>query len=140
MEPLEKITVEVIVAAPIEKVWEYWTSPAHLTKWVFASGDWHAPYAENELMIDGRFKTRMEAKDGSAGFDFEGVYTNIEHHRLIEYKLGDEREVEIEFLDNGTQVHIIETFDAETVNPIAMQKNGWQAILDNFKKYVERSL
>ncbi len=137
MKTSDKITVETIVNAPVKKVWEYWSTPAHIKQWTFASSDWHAPVALNDLRIDGKFKTRMEAKDGSFGFDFEGVYTNVEYQRLIEYKLGDEREVKVEFIDNGNQTHIVETFDPENQNPREMQQGGWQAILDNFKKYVE---
>jgi uncharacterized protein YndB with AHSA1/START domain len=139
METLKKITVETTVKAPIEKVWAYWNEPAHLTKWVFASSDWHAPYAENDLRIDGKFKTRMEAKDGSFGFDFEGIYTNVEIHSLIEYQLGDGRAVKIVFESNGDKVKILETFDPERQNPAEMQQDGWQAILDNFKKYAEEN-
>ncbi len=133
---MSKITVETIVNAPIDKVWEYWTSPSHIMQWCNASADWHAPYADNDLRIDGRFKTTMAAKDGSVSFDFGGTYTNIETHSLIEYKMDDERTVKIDFINNGDSTHIVETFDAEAQNPIEMQKNGWQAILDNFKKHV----
>jgi uncharacterized protein YndB with AHSA1/START domain len=139
METSQKtsVTVSATVNAPLEKVWNYFTQPEHITKWSQASGDWHAPYAENDLRSGGKFKTRMEAKDGSVGFDFEGVYTNVQPQNLIEYKLGDERKVRIAFSGNDGETKVEETFDAETINPVEMQRSGWQAILDNFKKYTE---
>lgn len=132
-----KITVENTVNAPVEKVWKYWTSPEHITKWSFAADDWHAPLAENDLRIGGKFMTRLEAKDGSFGFDFGGVYDDVITNELIEYTLGDGRKVVITFKGNGNQTEIIETFEAEGTNPVEMQKAGWQAFLDNFKKYTE---
>ena len=131
------ITVQVAVLAPVEKVWQYFTLPQHITQWYFASDDWHAPRAENDLRVGEKFFTRMEAKDGSFGFDFEGVYENIITHKLIVYGLEDGRKVKIEFISNGNETTVIENFDAETENPIEMQQQGWQAILDNFKKYME---
>ena len=139
METLNKtsITVETTVNAPIEKVWNYWGKPEHITQWCQASDDWHAPYADNDLKTDGKFKTTMAAKDGSFSFDFEGVYSKVEKHKLIEYEMGDGRKVKVEFEDQGNSTHITETFDPEDTNPIEMQRGGWQAILDNFKKYTE---
>ncbi len=134
------ITVEVLVNAPKEKVWEYWTEPEHITKWYNASDDWHAPEAVNDLNVGGRFKTRMEAKDGSTGFDFEGAYTVVEDGENIEYKMGDGREVSIVFTEEGGVTKVVETFNPEDENPPEMQKNGWQAILNNFKKYCEKSI
>jgi uncharacterized protein YndB with AHSA1/START domain len=131
------ITVEATVKASIEKVWAYWSEPQHITKWCQASDDWHAPYAENDLRKDGNFKTTMAAKDGSFSFDFGGVYTNVQTHKLIEYTIGDGRKVKIVFTPNGKETKVVETFDAEEQNPIEMQRGGWQAILDNFKKYTE---
>ena len=131
------ITVETVVTGSMEKVWNYWNDPKHITKWYNASDDWHAPYADNDLRVNGKFKTRMEAKDGSFGFDLEGVYTNVELHKVIEYKLGDSRKVKIIFADEGGKVKVTETFDPETINPIEMQRGGWQAILNNFKKHTE---
>jgi Uncharacterized conserved protein len=132
------ITVEVTVNAPMSKVWDYWTTPAHITQWCNASDDWHAPYAENDLNINGKFKTTMAAKDGSMSFDFEGVYTNIREHKLIEYTILDGRKVRITFSQpDDEQTQIVETFDAEDINPFEMQQSGWQSILDNFKKYTE---
>ena len=131
------ITVEATVHAPLDKVWELWTGPHHITQWTNASDDWHAPRAENDLREGGKFNTRMEAKDGSFGFDFEGEYTTVNHHELIAYKLGDDRRVQISFRGDGDTTLITETFDAEGENPIEMQRGGWQAILNNFKRYAE---
>ena len=139
METLNKtsITVETTVNAPIEKVWNYWGNPEHITQWCQASDDWHAPYADNDLKTNGKFKTTMAAKDGSFSFDFEGVYSKVEKHKLIEYKMGDGRKVKVEFEVQGNTTHVKETFDPEDTNPIEMQRGGWQAILNNFKKYTE---
>jgi uncharacterized protein YndB with AHSA1/START domain len=134
------ITVEATINAPIEKVWESWTKPEHITQWCHASDDWHAPYADNDAQTGGKFKTTMAAKDGSFSFDFEGVYSNVAQYSLIEYGLGDGRKVRIEFIGDGDTTKATETFDPETQNPIEMQRGGWQAILDNFKKYTETSL
>ncbi|MBV7505400.1 SRPBCC family protein [Bacillus sp. sid0103] len=133
-----KITVETTVNAPVEKVWEYWTEPKHITQWNNASDDWHTPIAENDLTVGGKFLTRMEAKDGSFGFDFGGIYDEVKLNEVISYTLGDGRKVTITFKGQGNETQVIETFDAETTNPIEMQQAGWQAILDNFKKYVEQ--
>jgi uncharacterized protein YndB with AHSA1/START domain len=134
-----QITVAVLINAPVEKIWKYWTEPEHIVQWCFASDDWCAPRAENDLRVDGTFKTRMEAKDGSGGFDFEGTYTAVEENKKIEYVMigADERKVSVRFEKQGDGYSVIETFDAEDENPLEMQKNGWQAILNNFKKYVE---
>ena len=129
--------VQTTVNAPIEKVWKYWADPQHIIHWYFASDDWHAPYAENDIHINGKFKTTMAAKDGSMRFDFEGVYTVVKEHKAIEYTIGDGRKVTIAFSENGNETKVTETFEAEEINPPEMQKGGWQAILDNFKKYVE---
>ena len=131
------IMVETTIKAPIEKVWKYWTEPKHITQWYNASDDWHAPNAENDLRMGGKFKTAMAAKDGSAAFDFEGVYTNIREHALIEYTIGDGRKVKIAFSSQGDKTEVIETFETENINSEEMQRSGWQAILDNFKKYTE---
>lgn len=132
-----RVTVETSVKAPIEKAWKYWSEPEHIMNWNNASDDWHTPKAENDLQTGGKFSSRMEARDGSQGFDFEGVYDNVETNKLIEYSLGDGRKVKIIFSADGDQTRIIETFDVENTHPIQMQKAGWQAILDNFKKYIE---
>ena len=131
------ITVEATVKAPVEKVWEHWTKPEHITKWCQASDDWHAPFAENDVRVEGTFKTTMAAKDGSMSFDFGGVYTGVEENKLIEYTIGDGRKVKITFSGNGDETKVMETFEPEGSNPIEMQRGGWQAILDNFKKYSE---
>lgn len=119
-------------------MWEYWTEPQHITQWNNASDDWHTPVAENDLTVGGKFLTRMEAKDGSFGFDFGGVYDEVKLHEVISYTMGDGRKVTITFKSQGNETEVIETFDAETSNPIEMQQAGWQAILDNFKKYAEQ--
>jgi uncharacterized protein YndB with AHSA1/START domain len=139
MKTMEKtiITVENTINAPLEKVWEYWTKPEHITKWNNASDDWHSPHAENDLREGGRFLARMEAKDGSIGFDFGGVYDVVRKHEYIEYTLGDGRKVDVTFSGEGRSTKVVEKFEAESMNAIDMQKTGWQAILDNFKKYVE---
>jgi uncharacterized protein YndB with AHSA1/START domain len=132
------ITVETTVNASIEKAWEYFTKPEHITKWNFASFDWHCPVAENDLQPGGKFSYRMEARDESFGFDFGGVYDAVERHKKIEYTLGDERKVHVIFSSQGNATHITEIFEAEDMNPIELQRGGWQAILDNYKKYVEQ--
>ena len=132
-----KIIIEANINAPISKVWENWTEPKHITQWNNASDDWHTPHAENNLRVGGKFLSRMEAKDGSFGFDFEGVYSEIIPFKKIKYVLEDGREVETIFTENGETTKVITTFDAESENPIEMQKGGWQAILNNFKEYTE---
>ncbi len=131
------ITVEATINAAVQEVWEKWTTPAHITKWNAASDDWHTPSAENDLREGGKFSARMEAKDGSMGFDFGGIYDTVKPFELIEYTLGDDRKVKIEFEANGNETRVIETFEAESVHPAELQQAGWQAILNNFKKYVE---
>lgn len=131
------ITVEATVNAPVEKVWQYWNEPQHITQWATASDDWHAPYADNDLRKDGKFKTTMAAKDGSVSFDFEGVYTNVEPLKKIEYTMSDGRKAAVSFIAHGNATEISETFEPESENPLEMQRGGWQAILNNFKKYTE---
>ncbi len=132
-----QITVETTVKAPIEKVWKLWITPEHITRWNNASDDWHTPKAENDLREGGKFVYRMEAKDGSFGFDFGGEYDEVKINELIAYTLGDGRKVKIAFTGNGTETKVAETFEAESTNSIEIQQGGWQAILDNFKKYAE---
>jgi uncharacterized protein YndB with AHSA1/START domain len=132
-----KIAVEVLVKSPIAEVWKLWTTPADITQWNNASDDWHTPRAEADFRAGGKFLFRMEAKDGSFGFDFGGVYDGVETHEYIAYTLGDGRKVEIRFTGSGTDTGVVETFEAESQNPIEMQRLGWQAILNNFKKYAE---
>ena len=139
METKEKIliTVENTINAPVDKVWKYWTQPEHVTQWNFASNDWCSPHAKNDLRPGGQFVYRMEAKDGSFGFDFGGVYDAIETNKHIAYTLGDNRKVSIDFESKGDTTKVTQTFEAESINPVEMQRGGWQAILDNFKKYTE---
>lgn len=137
------IIVETVVEAPIEKVWEYWNSPEHITQWAFASDDWECPSAENDLKVGGKFKSRMQSKENhEEGFDFTGTYTAVEEYTLIEYDMTPERDekprhVKVEFVELDDGVKITQTFDPESENPEEMQRAGWQAILDNFKKHVE---
>ncbi len=133
------ITVQNTINASIEKVWELWTGPEHVMKWNNASEDWHTPFAENDLKVGGKFKYTMASTDGTMRFDFEGIYTNVVNPSLIEYKLADDRKVKITFESQKNGVLLIEKFDPETENSEALQQQGWQAILDNFKKYVENS-
>ena len=141
METQEKtlITVRNTVNAPVEKVWEYWTKPDHITKWNHASDDWHSPWAKADFSEGGSFSARMEAKDGSVGFDFGGVYDVIKPNEYIEYTIGDGRKVKVNFSKHGNTTDVEETFEAENTNPIEMQRGGWQAILDSFKKYTENN-
>ncbi|MMZ64012.1 hypothetical protein D1872_263060 [compost metagenome] len=134
-----KVTVQAVIQAPVEKVWSCWTEPQHITKWNQASEDWHAPRAENDLRPGGKFTTRMEAKDGRMGFDFGGVYDEVRTHEWISYTMGDGRRVEISFSGQGGETKVVETFDPESTHPVEFQQAGWQAILDNFKKYTEES-
>jgi uncharacterized protein YndB with AHSA1/START domain len=131
------ITVENTIAAPVETVWKLWTAPEHITKWNNASDDWHSPFAENDLRAGGRFLARMEARDGSFGFDFTGVYDEVKTNEFIAYTLDDGRKVSITFTDQGNTTKVTETFEAESQNPVDMQQAGWQSIMDNFKKYAE---
>lgn len=139
MKTKETITVETLVNASIEKVWTFWTKPEHITKWNAASDDWHTTRAENDLRIEGKFLSRMEAKDGSFGFDFEGVYIDVIINGKISYTLLDDRKVTITFSQTENGIQITETFEAENQNPLELQKLGWQAILNNFKNYVENN-
>jgi uncharacterized protein YndB with AHSA1/START domain len=135
-----RITVEATVNAQLHKVWKYWTSPEHVKNWNHASPDWHTPHAENDLQPGGKFLYRMEAKDGSFGFDFWGIYDQVYTNELIESTLGDSRKLSIKFTDQGNSTHLSETFEAEETNPVDLQRTGWQAILNNFKKYTETNL
>ena len=139
METISKsnITVQAIIKAPIAKVWQYWAGPEHIKSWCHASDDWHAPYAENDLRMGRKFTTTMAAKDGSMSFDFAGIYTTINEHQLIEYTLNDSRKVCIRFNAEDDETEVVETFEAEDTHSTEMQESGWQAILNNFKNYVE---
>jgi uncharacterized protein YndB with AHSA1/START domain len=133
------ITVSTIINAPMEKVWRLFNDPEHITKWYNASDDWHAPSAESDFKTGGKSRIRMEAKDGSMGFDFDWTYTKIKDHEVIDYIIVDGRKVNIHFENTVKGVKIKVTFEAETENPAELQRGGWQSILDNFKKYVEQN-
>ncbi len=141
METTEKavITVEATIQSSIEKIWECWSDPKHIIHWNNASDDWYTPKAENDLKVNGTFTYTMAARDGSMSFDFGGVYTKVEKFKTIEYTMGDGRKAINDFMPSGNHVKVITKFEAESENPIEMQKGGWQAIFDNFKKYVESS-
>jgi uncharacterized protein YndB with AHSA1/START domain len=136
----QKITVQTTVKAPVDKVWKFWTQPEHIVKWCFASPEWHTPKAQNDLRVGGRFVSRMEARDGSMGFDFGGLYDDVQMNELIAYTMDDGRMVSVNFQSIGNETNITETFEAENENPIEMQRGGWQAIMDSFKKYVEENI
>jgi uncharacterized protein YndB with AHSA1/START domain len=131
------IKIETTVNAPVSTVWQHWTDPVQITKWNSPSPEWHTPQATNDLKAGGNFTFRMEARDGSAGFDFGGVYDEVVPNEKIFYTLEDGRQVEVLFKTTGNATHVTETFDPEDINPLDMQRAGWQAILDNFKKHVE---
>lgn len=134
---METITIKTEVNSDMATVWKTWTEPEHIKNWNNASPDWHTPKAENDLRKGGRFSSRMEAKDGSMGFDFGGTYDEIAPNQQIKYTLDDGRKVDITFAITDEGISITETFEPESQNSAAMQQQGWQAILDNFKKYVE---
>jgi uncharacterized protein YndB with AHSA1/START domain len=134
-----KITVETTVAAPIEVVWKAWTTPEDITQWNAASDDWHTTRASVDLRVGGAFSSRMEAKDGSMGFDFAGTYTQVVTHQRIESLFG-ERTLLVEFLPGPHGVAVRETFEAEQTHPLEQQRAGWQAILDNFARHVAKKL
>ena len=134
---MEKITIHTSINASLDEVWRCFTTPADVEQWNAASEDWHTTAATNDLQIDGKFNYRMEAKDGSFGFDFWGIYDNIVEFKQLDYTLGDGRKVSVLFEFTGIGTKLTETFETEDENPVEMQQLGWQAILDNFKKYVE---
>ncbi len=133
-----KISIATTVTASPENVWKLWTEPKHIVNWNFASDDWHCPKAQNDLRVGGKMQSRMEAKDGSFGFDFEGIYDEVIDRKKIAYSMADGRQAVTVFEGNGNQTKITTTFDAEKTHPLEMQKDGWQAILDNFRKYAEK--
>ncbi|MDN3688463.1 SRPBCC family protein [Cyclobacterium jeungdonense] len=135
----EKITVQAIIAAGSQKVWEYYTDPEQIMQWNFASQEWQCPRVKNELRVGGSFYARMEAKDGSFGFDYEAVYDEIRPEKFLSYALTDGRKVQVSFEEEGNQTMVTITFDSEPENSTDMQRDGWQAILNNFKKHVEES-
>jgi uncharacterized protein YndB with AHSA1/START domain len=132
-----KITIETVVRADLDRVWDAWNTPADIKEWNTAQSDWHTTESRVDLREGGTFMSRMEAKDGSGGFDFEGTYTRVVPQKAIEFRMSDDREVKVEFVDRADGVLVRETFDAETENPPEVQKQGWQAILDNFGRHVE---
>ena len=132
-----KITIEAIINAEVSKVWNYFTEPEHITKWNFASDDWHCPDAANDLRVGGKLNNRMEAKDGSFSFDFEAIYDEVITHKILSYTLLDGRHVITSLEELSGLTKVTTTFEAEQQNSVDLQRNGWQAILNNFKKYVE---
>ena len=134
---LSRITVSASINKSVERVWKYWTGPEHITQWNAASPDWHCPRAENDLRTGGRFSSRMEARDGSMGFDFGGTYTEVKPPSSFAYTMDDGRKCEVLFTGEGDNTKVKVTFDAENVDPLEMQRGGWQAILDSFKAYAE---
>lgn len=132
-----KIAIETTVRAPVQLVWKAWTTPDDIVRWNAASDDWHTTSANVDLRVGGTFSSRMEAKDGSMGFDFEGTYTDVVVHERLAYVMADGREVVVEFVPQGGAVLVRESFEAEASNPVEMQRDGWQAILDRFARYVE---
>lgn len=137
MEQLTKLTVEATMNAPVSKVWNAWNNPADIMQWNTAHPSWHCPASENDLRVGGKFKNRMEAKDGSFGFDFEGTYDEIVPNQKIAYTMADGRKATTLFTQEDGKTHIATTFDAETENDPEFQKQGWQGILNNFVKHVE---
>lgn len=135
-----KLTVSATIKAPISLVWKKWTCPEDIVNWNSASDYWHTPMAENDLRVGGSFRSRLEARDGSMGFDFEGTYEKVESHELIEYEIADGRKVSIVFKNHGIETEVVETFEAEGVDSVELQQAGWQLIMDNFKKYAEQNV
>lgn len=131
------ITIETTVKASIEHVWDTWNNPIHVVHWNHASDDWFSPKATNDFKVGGKFVYRMEARDGSFGFDFSGTYVDIQQHKLVVTKLDDYRLVSTEFIPQADSIKVIETFEAESVNPVELQREGWLSILTNYKKYTE---
>lgn len=132
-----KLTINATVNAPIEKVWACWTTPEHITKWNFANDDWQCPHASNDLQVGGKYAARMEAKDGSFGFEFEAIYDVVNPHHELTYTMADGRQATTLFSADNHTTRVTTTFDAEDQNPPELQQQGWQAILNNFIKYTE---
>jgi len=137
MQSKNSITVETNIKVRLEKLWKFWTNPEDITQWNNASDDWHTATAENDLKVGGKFLYRMEAKDGSMGFDFDGTYDKIIPNELIEYTMSDGRKVKVFFSATNEETKVTETFETEDTHPVEMQRAGWQSILDNFRKYTE---
>lgn len=140
MSTTTRITVSVTVNKPVAEVWTIWTDPIHIMQWNAATNDWHCPKAENDLRTGGKFSSTMAARDGSFSFDFEGVYDDVQPHKRIAYTMADGRTCEILFTEENGTTHVVESFDAEAQNPVEMQRDGWQAILDRFKAYTEKQV
>ncbi len=140
MNTTQKITVESFVKAPLDRVWKAWSNPDDIKQWNAAQDDWHTTRSTVDLREGGKFSARMEAKDGSQGFDFEGSFTRIVPNKTIAYRMSDGREVIVEFAERAGGVHVSETFDPESENTPELQRQGWQAILDNFKRHVETKI
>ncbi len=134
-----QVTIEATINSPVAKTWACWTKPEHITQWNFASPDWQCPRATNDLRPGGKYAARMEAKDGSFGFDFEAIYDEVITHKKITYTMGDGRVATTSFEAVGDKTKVTTTFDAEGENPVEMQRQGWQAILNNFKSYTEKN-
>ncbi|MCC7298548.1 MAG: SRPBCC family protein [Bacteroidia bacterium] len=134
------ITVTTTVEAPVEIAWLFWTSEEHIVNWNNASDDWHTPFAENNVEVGGEFNYRMEAKDGSFGFDLKGTYTEVVLNKSLAFHFEDNRKITVTFEGKDDETEIIETFEPENQNPEELQRAGWQAILDNFKRYIENSI
>lgn len=133
-----KITVSATIEAPVARAWDCYTNPDHITNWNFATDDWQCPTAYNDLRPGGKYSARMEAKDGSFGFDFEAIYDVVVPHSELSYTMGDGRQATTLFESQGNETKVTTTFDAENENPVDMQQQGWQMILNNYKKYTER--
>lgn len=140
MPTATRVTVSARIDKPVDQVWKYYSEPKHVTQWNAASDDWHCPRAENDLRTGGSFTSRMEARDGSVGFDFRGTYTEVVPLERIAYAMEDGRKCEVLFTKNGNATKVDVTFDTETENPVELQRGGWQAILDNFRKYAEEQV
>ena len=132
-----KIAIDATINANAQKVWDYYTRPEHITKWNFADPSWHCPKAENDMKVGGKYSARMEAKDGSFGFDFEATYDDIVEGKSFKYTMPDGRVVDVDFVPKGDKTDLTIVFDSESQNPVEMQQAGWQSILNNFKNYVE---
>ena len=132
-----KITIKALIETPKSNAWEYYTNPIHIVNWNFADPSWHCPSAENDMIIGGKYKARMEAKDGSFGFDFEATYKKINSENSFEYEMPDARNVLVQFKDLDNITEVIIQFDPEQLNPKELQQQGWQAILNQFKTYAE---
>lgn len=138
MNQAQEIQIQTVIQRPVAEVWTYWTEPEHIKAWNAASDDWHTTEATNDVQAGGRFSSHMAAKDGSMGFDFSGVYQEVILYEKLAYTLDDGRNVTVRFTANGEETEVVETFEAESMNPPEMQQAGWQSILDRFKAYAEQ--